>query len=130
MYPQYLSPWLFRFFLIWLLAYVFKISIITDNLNPYYCSVILLIGYIISEFYYVFIKQYTYEPSFFLVKCLVHIIPFVLSYRLIKDKHKNSLNTFLLIFGMYIIYLLSIKKNMCDVYFVDKPPTTWKEYNF
>lgn len=126
----YLSSWLVRFFLIWLICYVFKIKVVTDNLNPYYCSVILLIGYIISEFYYVFIKKYSYEPSFFIYKLVAHLVPIILSYKLIKDKHKNSLNTFLLVFGMYIIYLLSIKKNMCDVYFVDKPPTTWKEYNF
>ena len=127
MYPQYLSPWLFRFFLIWLLAYVFKITIITNNFNPYYVSVILLIGYIISEFYYVFIKQYTYEPSFFLVKCFIHIIPFVLSYHLIKDKHTNSLRTFLLLFIPYMIYLSSLQTNMWEVYFVKKPPTYWGE---
>ena len=126
----HLSPWIIRFFLIWIIAYVFKITFITDHFNPYYCSVILLIGYIITEFYFVFIQKYTYEPSFFLYKLVTHVLPFVLSHQLIKDKHKNSLKTFLLVFGLYMIYLLSIKKNMWDVYFVDKPPTTWKEYNF
>ena len=127
---NYLSEWLIACSIIYFISYYFSFNIVTDHLNPYYCSVILLIGYIITEFYFVFIQKYTYEPSFFLYKLITHVLPFVLSHQLIKDKHKNSLKTFLLVFGLYMIYLLSIKKNMWDVYFVDKPPTTWKEYHF
>ena len=126
----HLSPWIIRLFLIWIIAYVFKITFITDHLNPYYCSVILLIGYIITEFYFVFIQKYTYEPSFFLYKLITHVLPFVLSHQLIKDKHKNSLKTFLLVFIPYMIYLSLQQKNIINLYFIDKPPTTWKEYHF
>ena len=90
MFSKYGSYWLVSYFAFWFLGYIFNINIIIKYINPYYTSILLLIGYIIIQLYYILIKKYKYELSFILVTFITHLLPLILSYYLIKNKHKHK----------------------------------------
>ena len=128
MFSKYLSHWLIVYFILWFLAYIFNINYIIKYINPYYTSIFLLIGYIIIQLYNIIIKKYKYEYSFLSVKIITHILPLILSYYLIKNKHKYALINLLIIMILYIIYMNYIDRNIYHTYFIYKPPLNWNEY--
>ena len=128
MLSKYFSHWLIIYFNIWFLGYIFNINYIIKYINPYYTSIFLLIGYIIIQLYNIIIKKYKYEYSFLSVKIITHIIPLILSYYLIKNKHKYALINLLIIMILYIIYMNYIDRDIYHTYFIYKPPLNWKEY--
>ena len=85
MFSKYLSHWLIVYFVFWFLGYIFNINIIIKYINPYYTSILLLIGYILLQSYNIFIKKYKYEYSFIFVKLITHLLPLIISYYLLKD---------------------------------------------
>ena len=97
MISKYFSTWLALFFFIWFLGYIFNIDVIIKYINPYYTSILILIGFIITTMYYIFIKKYKYDYSFFIFISIIHISPIILSYYLIKNKRelKPKLHDFL-----------------------------------
>ena len=62
------------------------------------------------------------------MKIISHIIPLLISYKLIKNKHNNSLQTLIIICILYLIYMNYINKDIYYTYFVYKPPLNWNEY--
>jgi len=128
MLSKYFSHWLIIYFNIWFLGYIFNINYIIKYINPYYTSIFLLIGYIIVQLYNIIIKKYKYEYSFLSVKIITHSIPLILSYYLIKNKHKYALINLLIIMILYIIYMNYIDRDIYHTYFIYKPPLNWKEY--
>jgi hypothetical protein len=128
MLSKYFSHWLIIYFNIWFLGYIFNINYIIKLINPYYTSIFLLIGYIIIQLYNIIIKKYKYEYSFLSVKIITHILPLILSYYLIKNKHKYALINLLIIMILYIIYMNYIDRDIYHTYFIYKPPLNWKEY--
>ncbi len=128
MLSKYFSHWLIIYFNIWFLGYIFNINYIIKLINPYYTSIFLLIGYIIIQLYNIIIKKYKYEYSFLSVKIITHSIPLILSYYLIKNKHKYALINLLIIMILYIIYMNYIDRDIYHTYFIYKPPLNWKEY--
>ena len=128
MLSKYFSHWLIIYFNIWFLGYIFNINYIIKYINPYYTSIFLLIGYIIIQLYNIIIKKYKYEYSFLSVKIITHSIPLILSYYLIKNKHKYALINLLIIMILYIIYMNYIDRDIYHTYFIYKPPLNWKEY--
>ena len=128
MLPKYLSHWLIVYFIIWFLGYIFNIKFIVDYINPYYTSIVLLFGFIILILYNIFIKNYRYEYSFLFVKIITHLLPLILSYYLLKNKHKYALINLIIIVIIYIIYMKYIDRDIYHTYFVYKPPFNWKEY--
>ena len=128
MLSKYFSHWLIIYFNIWFLGYIFNINYIIKYINPYYTSIFLLIGYIIVQLYNILIKKYKYEYSFLSVKIIRHILPLILSYYLIKNKHKYALINLLIIMILYIIYMNYIDRNIYHTYFIYKPPLNWNEY--
>ena len=128
MLSKYFSHWLIIYFYIWFLGYLFNINYIIKYINPYYTSIFLLIGYIIIQLYNILLKKYKYEYSFLSVKIITHIIPLILSYYLIKNKHKYALINLLIIMILYIIYMNYIDRDIYHTYFIYKPPLNWKEY--
>ena len=128
MLSKYFSHWLIIYFNIWFLGYIFNINYIIKYINPYYTSIFLLIGYIIIQLYNILLKKYKYEYSFLSVKIITHIIPLILSYYLIKNKHKYALINLLIIMILYIIYMNYIDRDIYHTYFIYKPPLNWKEY--
>lgn len=128
MLSKYFSHWLIIYFNIWFLGYIFNINYIIKYINPYYTSIFLLIGYIIIQLYNIIIKKYKYEYSFLSVKIITHILPLILSYYLIKNKHKYALINLLIIMILYIIYMNYIDRDIYHTYFIYKPPLNWKEY--
>ena len=128
MLSKYFSHWLIIYFNIWFLGYIFNINYIIKYINPYYTSIFLLIGYIIIQLYNILLKKYKYEYSFLFTKIITHIIPLILSYYLIKNKHKYALINLLIIMILYIIYMNYIDRDIYHTYFIYKPPLNWKEY--
>jgi hypothetical protein len=128
MLSKYFSHWLIIYFYIWFLGYLFNINYIIKYINPYYTSIFLLIGYIIIQLYNILLKKYKYEYSFLFTKIITHIIPLILSYYLIKNKHKYALINLLIIMILYIIYMNYIDRDIYHTYFIYKPPLNWKEY--
>ena len=128
MLSKYFSHWLIIYFNIWFLGYIFNINYIIKYINPYYTSIFLLIGYIIIQLYNILLKKYKYEYSFLSVKIITHVIPLILSYYLIKNKHKYALINLLIIMILYIIYMNYIDRDIYHTYFIYKPPLNWKEY--
>ena len=53
MISKYFSTWLALFFFIWFLGYIFNIDVIIKYINPYYTSILILIGFIITTMYYI-----------------------------------------------------------------------------
>ena len=128
MLSKYFSHWLIIYFNIWFLGYIFNINYIIKYINPYYTSIFSLIGYIIIQLYNILLKKYKYEYSFLSVKIITHILPLILSYYLIKNKHKYALINLLIIMILYIIYMNYIDRDIYHTYFIYKPPLNWKEY--
>jgi len=128
MFSKYLSHWLIVYFILWFLAYIFNINYIIKYINPYYTSIFLLIGYILLQTYNIVVKKYRYEYSFLSVKIITHLLPLILSYYLIKNKHKYALINLLMIIIFYIIYMNYIDRNIYHTYLIYKPPLNWKEY--
>ena len=128
MFSKYLSHWLIIYFIIWFLGYIFNIKLIVDYINPYYTSIVLLFGFIILILYNIIIKKYRYEYSFLFIKILTHLLPLILSYYLLKNKHKYALINLIIIVIIYIIYMKYINRDIYHTYFVYKPPVNWKEY--
>jgi len=128
MLSKYFSHWLIIYFNFWFLGYIFNINYIIKYINPYYTSIFLLIGYIIIQLYNILLKKYKYEYSFLSVTIITHIIPLILSYYLIKNKHKYALINLLIIMILYIIYMNYIDRDIYHTYFIYKPPLNWKEY--
>ncbi len=72
MLSKYISNWFNLFFILWFLGYIFNIDIIIKYINPYYTSILLLIGYIIIQLYNIFIKRYKYELLFISATLTTH----------------------------------------------------------
>lgn len=128
MFYKYLSHWLIVYFILWFLAYIFNINYIIKYINPYYTSIFLLVGFCILLLHNLLIKKYRYEYSFLLVKIITHVLPLMLSYYLIKNKHKYALINLLIIIIIYVIYMNYIDRNIYNTYLINKPPLNWKEY--
>ena len=128
MFSKYLSHWFILLFGTWLIGYIFKINIIVKYINPYYTSILLLVGFTLLILYNIFIKKYKYEYSYLLMKIISHIIPLLISYKLIKNKHNNSLQTLIIICILYLIYMNYINKDIYYTYFIKKPSLDWDEY--
>ena len=128
MFSKYISHWFIVYFNIWFLAYIFNIKFIIKYINPYYISIVSFIGYILLQLYNIFIKKYKYQYSFLFVKIITHTLPLILSYYLIKDKHKYASINLIIIILLYIIYMNYIDRGIYDTYLKYKPPLSWKEY--
>ena len=128
MFSKYLSHWLIVYFVFWFLGYIFNINIIIKYINPYYTSIVLLIGYILLQSYNIFIKKYKYEYSFIFAKITTHVLPLILSYYLLKDRHKYAITNLIVIVILYMIYMKYIDRGIYHTYFVYKPPLNWKDY--
>ncbi len=62
------------------------------------------------------------------MQIITHSLPIILSYYLIKNKHKYSLINLIIIVTLYLIYMKYINRDIYHTYFVYKPPLNWKEY--
>jgi len=139
---KFLSNWFVLVFLIWLYGYKFKVKGITDIINPYYTNILLIAGYIFVYTYNTRVRKYEYEPSYLLFEVSLHVLPFMISWYLVKNKFKNN-SALMTLFITVIIYLRILwggrwslhsgyKEfkyiNPLDVYLVHRHPTSWKEY--
>uniref|UniRef100_A0A6C0C4V3 Uncharacterized protein n=1 Tax=viral metagenome TaxID=1070528 RepID=A0A6C0C4V3_9ZZZZ len=128
MFSKYFSHWLIIYFIFWFFGYIFNINLIVEYINPYYTSLFLLVGFIFIEIYNIFIKKYRYELSFLFIKILTHLLPLLITYKLIKNKDKYALINLIIIGILYILYMKYIDRDILDTYFKYKPPFNWKEY--
>ena len=63
-----------------------------------------------------------------LIHTITHLLPLIISYKLIKNKHKYALTNLIVIVILYIIYMKYINRDIYHTYIVYKPPLNWKEY--
>ena len=121
---NYLSKWIMIIFLVWLVMYKMNIDI-SNYINMYYLSILLLIGYILFIFLDMMIKGNQYELSFFLVSVILHSIPLLILCQLNETSKKYALETLIIVIIMYYLYLRSINKTVFDPYFSDPVPRNW-----
>ena len=139
---KFLSHWFILLFLIWLIGYVFNIKQITDNVNPYYTNMLLVIGYIFVYLYNTRKRDYKYEPSYLFFEVSIHILPWMISYYVVKNKFKNDYAKYnlLIVVLIYLQYIWGSRRglrhlnkerieprNPINIYLRDKHPTSWKE---
>lgn len=124
---KYLSHWFSVVFLIWYAAYILKISTITQNFNPYFIAFASFFGYLGLEGYMVFYKEYSLQPSFLMMKVVVHLFPLAILWYIGYRSTKNALRSLLLIVILYIAYITQYYENVTDPYLKDPYPRNWSE---
>ena len=100
---NYLSNWIMIIFLVWLVMYKMNIDI-SNYINMYYLSILLLFGYILFMFIDMMIKGNQYELSFFLVSVILHSIPLLILCQLNETGKKYALETLIIVIIMYYLY--------------------------
>jgi len=123
---KYISHWFIFLSIIWFILYYLKSDFI-KYFNIRYISIVLILGYLIIETYYTFIKKYEFECSFLLFKIIIHILPIIGIYLIKYEKNEYALETLLITIIFYLIYLSHLKKNFINIYFVEKYPKNWNE---
>ena len=122
---NYYSNWILIIFLIWSLGYIFHIRLITDNIHPYYATILTSIGFTLLLSYYIIYKHYQFQDSFLLVIALLHYIPLYISYKYAK-KSKSFLLLIITLL-LYNLYMIFMKKNPINIYLIDKNPSSWND---
>ena len=124
---KYISHWFTIVFIIWLVAYSLKLNKITQNFNPYYISLTTFLGYLVLEGYMIIYKGYSFQPSFLIMKIILHLFPIAtLGYLGFRDT-KNALRSLIIVVILYIVYIKQSYKNITDPYFKDPYPLNWSD---
>ena len=111
----YLSFWLHYVYVIFMIAYLLNIKIITKYVNPYHS---------------VYLFHNGYRPSiiFFAIQMFAHIYPIiVLQYLKINDR-KYGMETLVITILLYILYMKYIGKDIQHVYSIEYQPESWNDY--
>lgn len=124
---KYLSHWFTITFSLWYIAYYLKITIITQVFNPYYIALASFFGYLGLESYMVFYKEYSLQPSFFMMKVLVHLLPLAILWYIGFNRTKNAMISLLMVVFLYVAYIKQYYENVTDPYLNDPYPRNWSE---
>lgn len=122
---KYFSTWTLQIFILWYLAYNLNIKIITDYLNPYYATILSCIGFTLLMIYYILIRKETIELTFLLALSLIHYGPLYVMYRSKRNNYPTE--NLLILFGLYLLFIAFINKDVFNIYLKEKHPLTWKE---
>ena len=124
---KYLSHWFTVVFIAWFVAYGLRIKAITQNFNPYYIALATFFGYLGVEGYMVFYKEYSLQPSFLMMKVVVHLLPLAILWYIGYRSTKNAMRSLLLIVVLYIAYIKQSYGNITDPYLRDYYPRKWSD---
>ena len=120
---KYYSNWIIPLSLIWIILYNLKSPLI-NYFNPYYSLIVICVGYILFSIYLLFYKNYEFNISFILLFA-IHYLP--LQYMLSINEYSYSLETLIISYFIYTIYLGYIGKDVYSVYVIDEHPKDIKE---
>lgn len=124
---KYLSHWFTVVFIAWFVAYGLRIKAITQVFNPYYIALATFFGYLGLEGYMVFYKEYSLQPSFLMMKVVVHLLPLAILWYIGYRSTKNALRSLLMVVVLYIAYITQYYENVTDPYFKDPYPRNWSD---
>jgi len=116
---EYLTTWIWFLFVLWMIGNSIGLKI-TEYLNIYYLSVILLIGYIIFIFVDMNIKGKKYEKKFYVMNAILHAIPLAILCMKGKIEEKFALETMICFLIIYILYLTYLGTDIVSVYTDDR----------
>ena len=129
MISKYISTWWLVLFYIWLLGYFLKIKTITDNINVYYTTILLFLGFMGINFYYTQYLKRTFKPKLWLALLYYHLTPILILITLNQRNHKGAMQTLIISILLYIFHMVYIKESIYNVYFIDKIPQSWEDIN-
>ena len=120
---KYFSNWIIPLSVIWILLHRVKSPLI-NYFNPYYSLIVICVGYLLFSIYLLFYKDYEFDISFILL-FIIHYLP--LHYMLSINTHSYSLETLIITYFIYTLYLGYKGKDVYSVYAIDKHPKDIKE---
>ena len=125
MISKYISTWWLVLFYIWLLGYFLNIKTITDNINVYYTTILLFLGFMGINFYYTQYLKRTFKPKLWLTLLYYHLTPILILITLNKRNHKGAMKTLIISILLYIFHMVYLKESIYNVYFIEKLPQSW-----
>ncbi len=127
MISKYISTWWLVLFYIWLLGYFLNIKTITDNINVYYTTILLFLGFMGINFYYTQYLKRTFKPKLWLTLLYYHLTPILILITLNKRNHKGAVKTLIISILLYIFHMVYLKESIYNVYFIEKLPQSWED---
>jgi amino acid transporter len=112
---EYLTTWIWVLFVLWMIGNSLGLKI-TEYMNMYYLSVILLFGYIIFIFIDMNIKGENYEKKLYVLNALLHALPLAILSVKGKTDYKYAFETTFILSIIYIIYLTYLGTDIVSVY--------------
>ena len=127
MLSKYYSNWILSLFVIRYIGYLLKIPI-TRFINPYYSLLVICGGYTLLILYLICYKHYQFDTSFLGVITLLHFVPLYIMYKLPRQRY--AMETLVISFFLYILYLGTLGTDIYTVYLIDAHPTKWPKVSF
>ena len=116
---EYLTTWIWFLFVLWMIGNSLGMNV-TEYMNMYYLSVILLFGYIIFIFIDMNIKGEKYEKTFYVLNALLHALPLAILSVKGKTDDKYAFETMIGVLILYILYLTYLGTDIVSVYTDDR----------
>ena len=116
---EYLTTWIWVLFILLMIGNSFGMKV-TEYMNMYYLSVMLLFGYIIFIFVDMNIKGEKYEKKFYVLNALLHALPLAILSVKGKIDDKYAFETIISVLILYIIYLTYLGTDIVSVYTDDR----------
>jgi len=116
---EYLTTWIWFLFVLWMIGNSIGMNI-TEYINMYYLSVILLFGYIIFIFVDMNIKSEKYEKKFYVMNAILHALPLAILCVKSKIDEKYAFETMVCVLILYIIHLTYLGTDIVSVYTDDR----------
>ena len=120
---KYYSIWIIPLSVLWILLHKVGSPLI-NYFNPYYSLIVICVGYILFSIYLLFYKGYEFNISFILMLA-IHYLP--LHYMLSINIRSYSLETLIITYFIYTLYLGYKGKDVYSVYAIDEHPKDIKE---
>ena len=120
---KYYSNWIIPLSVIWIILHRVKSPLI-NYFNPYYSLIVICVGYILFSIYLILYKGYEFNFSFILL-FIIHYLP--LHYMLTNNTREYSLETLIISYSIYTLYLGYIGKDVYSVYAIEEHPKDIKE---
>lgn len=118
---DYFSTWIIFLFILWLIICK-KAPKIANYINPYYLSILLIVGHLINIYTQVILIKEEYELTFFILSAIIHFAPLLILCYMKKTQSKFAMVTTLLLFSLYILYIKLNNKNICEIYLINDQP--------
>ena len=120
---KYYSNWIIPLSIIWIILYKIN-SPLVRYFNPYYSLIVICVGYVLFSLYLLFYKNYQFNSSF-IILFIIHYLP--LHYMVSNPQRKYAIETLVITFSLYSLYLGYIGKDVFTVYAIDNHPKDIKD---